>query len=127
MVEHEQSGAGLDNRKLNALFSALADPTRRAIVRQLASGEATISELSEPFTMSFQAVSKHVQVLEHAGLVTRTRRAQERPCRLHPEAMAPARAWLGDYRQLWETSFDRLDEHLTNQDEHLTNQKGSRS
>jgi DNA-binding transcriptional ArsR family regulator len=114
MVEYKQSGIGVDDRTLTAVFSALADPTRRAIVRRLASGEATVSELSEPFEMSFQAVSKHVQVLEHAGLVSRTRRAQERPCRLRPEAMAPASAWLGDYHELWETSFDRLDKHLNN-------------
>jgi DNA-binding transcriptional ArsR family regulator len=117
MVEHEDSGVGVDDRMLTDVFSALADPTRRAIVRRLASGEATISELSKPFEMSFQAVSKHVQVLEHAGLVTRTRRAQERPCRLRPEAMVPASVWLGDYHQLWETSFGRLDEHLNNQKE----------
>jgi DNA-binding transcriptional ArsR family regulator len=117
MVEHKRSGVGVDDRTLTGVFSALADPTRRAIVRRLASGEATVSELSEPFDMSFQAVSKHVQVLEHAGLVTRSRRAQERPCRLRPEAMAPASAWLGDYHQLWESSFGRLDEHLNNQKE----------
>lgn len=115
MVEQEPSGVDVDDRRLTTVFSALADPTRRAIVRRLASGEATVSELSEPFQISFQAVSKHVQVLEHAGLVTRTRRAQERPCRLQPEAMAPASTWMADYRQLWETSFDRLDEHLDNQ------------
>jgi len=85
-------------------------------VRQLVSGEATVSDLAQPFTISFQAISKHLQVLEHAGLVTRTRRAQQRPCRLRPEAMAPVSAWLGDYRRLWDTSFDRLDEHLTNQE-----------
>jgi DNA-binding transcriptional ArsR family regulator len=115
MVEQKRSGVSVDDRKLTEVFSALADPTRRSIVRRLASGEATISELSEPFEMSFQAVSKHVQVLEHAGLVSRTRRAQERPCRLRPEAMAPASAWLGDYHQLWENSFNRLDDHLNNQ------------
>jgi len=116
MVEDDRSEVTVDDGRLTAVFSALADPTRRAIVRRLASGEATISQLSEPFEMSFQAVSKHVQVLEHAGLVARTRRAQERPCRLRPEAMASASAWLGDYRQLWETSFDRLDEHLNHQE-----------
>ena len=116
MVEQQRSGVGVDDRRLNVVFSALADPTRRAIVRRLVSGEATVSELAEPFAMSFQAVSKHVGVLEHAGLVTRTRRAQERPCRLRPEAMAPVSAWLGDFRQLWETSFDRLEEHLANQE-----------
>jgi DNA-binding transcriptional ArsR family regulator len=116
MVEHEAFGVGVDDRRLDAVFSALADPTRRAIVRQLASGEATVGHLAQPFTMSLQAVSKHLQVLEHAGLITRTRRAQERPCRLRPQAMAPVSAWLGDYRQLWESSFDRLDEHLANQE-----------
>jgi DNA-binding transcriptional ArsR family regulator len=116
MVEYKRSGVGVEDHTLNAVFSALADPTRRAIVHRLVSGEATVSELAQPFTMSLQAVSKHIQVLEHAGLVTRTRRAQERPCRLRAEAMAPASSWLGDYRQLWETSFDRLEEHLTNQE-----------
>jgi DNA-binding transcriptional ArsR family regulator len=105
----------LDDRNLNAVFSALADPTRRAIVHRLATGEASVGELAEPFRMSFQAVSKHVQVLEHAGLIERSRRAQQRPCRLRPDALRDASGWLGDYRQLWETSFDRLDEHLTKQ------------
>ena len=116
MVENKRSGLGVEDRKLNAVFSALSDPTRRAIVNRLASGEATVGELAQPFTMSFQAVSKHLQVLEHAGLVDRSRRAQQRPCRLRPEALAYASGWLGDYRQLWEVSFDRLDEHLTNQE-----------
>lgn len=115
MVEKQTSGVDIDDRKLNAVFSALADPTRRAIVRRLASGEATVGELAQPFTMSFQAVSKHLHVLEQAGLVNRSRRAQQRPCRLRPEALAYASGWLGDYRSLWETSFDRLDGHLTNQ------------
>ena len=112
MVEEQASGVGLDDRTLSAVFSALADPTRRAIVRRLASGDASVGELARPFSMSFQAVSKHVQVLEQAGLVTRSRRAQQRPCRLRPEALAHASGWLGDYRRLWEASFDRLDEHL---------------
>jgi DNA-binding transcriptional ArsR family regulator len=115
MVEKGTSGAEVEDQELNAVFSALADPTRRAIVRRLASGEATVSELARPFTMSFQAVSKHLQVLEQAGLVGRSRRAQQRPCRLRPEALAYASGWLGDYRKFWETSFDRLDEHFTNQ------------
>jgi DNA-binding transcriptional ArsR family regulator len=114
MVEYDKSAIGAEDRKLNAIFSALADPTRRAIVDRLASGEATVGELARPFAMSFQAVSKHLQVLEHAGLVDRGRRAQQRPCRLRPETLADASGWLGDYRQLWESSFDRLDEHLTN-------------
>jgi DNA-binding transcriptional ArsR family regulator len=115
MVEHDSSAVGVEDRNLNAVFSALADPTRRAIVARLASGEATVGELARPFTMSFQAVSKHLQVLEQAGLVDRSRKAQQRPCRLRPEALAHASGWLGDHRQLWEASFDRLDEHLTNQ------------
>jgi DNA-binding transcriptional ArsR family regulator len=115
MVEKQTSGVEVDDRKLNAVFSALADPTRRAIVRRLASGEATVGELAQPFTMSFQAVSKHLHVLEQAGLVNRSRRAQQRPSRLRPEALAYVSGWLGDYRSLWETSFDRLGEHLTNQ------------
>jgi DNA-binding transcriptional ArsR family regulator len=111
----EQRRPEVDDRNLNAVFSALADPTRRAIVHRLATGEASVGELAEPFRMSFQAVSKHVQVLEHAGLIERSRRAQQRPCRLRPDALREANGWLGDYRQLWETSFDRLDEHLTKQ------------
>jgi DNA-binding transcriptional ArsR family regulator len=116
MIEHASSGVDVEDRSLNAVFSALADPTRRAIVRRLASGEATVGELAQPFRMSFQAVSKHLQVLERAGLVDRSRRAQQRPCRLRPEALASASGWLGDYRELWAASFDRLDQHLTNQE-----------
>lgn len=117
MVEEKRSGVGVDERRLNAVFAALADPTRRAIVDRLSSGEATVGELAQPFSMSFQAVSKHLGVLEHAGLVDRSRRAQQRPCRLRPEALAYASGWLGDYRQLWATSFDRLEQHLTNQEQ----------
>jgi DNA-binding transcriptional ArsR family regulator len=116
MVEQGISGVEVEDRRLNAVFSALADPTRRAIVNRLASGEATVGELAQPFAMSFQAVSKHLRVLEQAGLVDRSRRAQHRPCRLRAEALAYASGWLGDYRRLWTTSFDRLDEHLTNQE-----------
>jgi DNA-binding transcriptional ArsR family regulator len=115
MVEKQASRLEANDRTLNAVFAALADPTRRAIVRRLASGEATVGELAQPFTMSFQAVSKHLHVLEQAGLVNRSRRAQQRPCRLRPEALAYASGWLGDYRSLWESSFDRLDEHLSTQ------------
>jgi DNA-binding transcriptional ArsR family regulator len=113
MVEKRTSP--VDDVTLNAVFSALADPTRRAIVNRLAAGEASVGELAAPFRMSFQAVSKHVQVLEHAGLVERSRRAQQRPCRLRPDALGYASGWLGDYRQLWESAFDRLDEHLKKQ------------
>jgi DNA-binding transcriptional ArsR family regulator len=116
MVEYRSGGADVEDQKLTAVFAALADPTRRAIVRRLASGEATVGELAQPFPISLQAVSKHLHVLEHAGLVDRSRRAQQRPCRLRPEALAEASGWLGDYRRLWETSFDRLDRHLTHQE-----------
>ena len=87
---------------LGAVFAALADPTRRAMVERLASGEATVSELAQPFSISIQAVSKHLGVLQQAGLITRSRRAQERPCRLRPETLASASGWLDGYRQLWE-------------------------
>jgi DNA-binding transcriptional ArsR family regulator len=112
MTEHGNAGVPLDDPRLDALFSALADPTRRAIVRQLATGEATVTELARPFAMSLQAVAKHVQVLERARLVHRSRRAQQRPCHLRPAALAGSSSWLGDYRQLREASFDRLDRHL---------------
>jgi DNA-binding transcriptional ArsR family regulator len=108
-------GTGLADKRLGAVFSALADPTRRAIVQRLATGEATVSELAQPFSMSIQAISKHIQVLQEAGLIARSRRAQQRPCRLRPGPMASASDWLEGYRQLWETSFDSLDRQLKNQ------------
>lgn len=97
---------------LNDTFSALADPTRRAILARLADGEATVTELAEPFPVSLQAVSKHLRVLERAGLITRGRSAQWRPCRLHAAPLKAATDWLHDYRRFWEARFDRLDEHL---------------
>jgi DNA-binding transcriptional ArsR family regulator len=98
--------------QLSNTFAALADPTRRAILARLADGEATVTELAEPFTMSLPAISKHLKVLEHAGLITRTRTAQWRPCRLEATPLRDATAWLAEYRRFWEDSFDRLDEHL---------------
>lgn len=95
--------------RLDATFSALADPTRRAIIARLAKGEATVTELAAPFRMSQPAVSKHLKVLEKAGLITRGRDAQRRPCRLAPEPLKAATDWLADYRRLWEQNFDRLD------------------
>ena len=97
---------------LSRVFAALADPTRRAILERLADGEATVNELAEPFAMSLQAVSKHLQVLEAAGLVTRGKQAQWRPARLSGRPLGPAADWLERYRVFWEGSFDRLDEHL---------------
>jgi DNA-binding transcriptional ArsR family regulator len=97
---------------LSTTFAALADPTRRAILARLAGGEATVTELAEPFAMSLPAVSKHLKVLEHAGLITRTRTAQWRPCQLAAEPLKEATGWLAEYRRFWEDSFDRLDDHL---------------
>ncbi len=104
----EQSSARLD-----ATFGALADPTRRAILARLTGGEATVNELAEPFAMSLQAVSKHIKVLERAGLIARGRDRQLRPSRLQGEALKPAADWLATYRPFWEDAFDRLAEHLT--------------
>jgi DNA-binding transcriptional ArsR family regulator len=98
--------------QLSTTFAALADPTRRAILARLAEGEATVTELAEPFPMSLPAISKHLKVLENAGLITRTRTAQWRPCRLEATPLKHATDWLAEYRRFWEASFDRLDEHL---------------
>lgn len=97
---------------LSATLFALADPTRRGILARLSSGEATVKELAEPYDMSLAAVSKHIKVLEAAGLVTRGKDAQYRPCRLEPKPLVAVDAWLGDYRRFWERSLDRLAEHL---------------
>ena len=99
--------------QLSSTLSALADPTRRAIVARLAAGEATVNELAAPFDMSLPAVSKHLKVLERAGLISRGRNAQWRPCRLEAKAMQGATRWLDEYRQYWEESFDRLTDYLT--------------
>jgi DNA-binding transcriptional ArsR family regulator len=90
-------------------FAALADPTRRAIVARLAQGEATVMELAKPFSMSQPAISKHLKVLENAGLISRGRDAQRRPCRLEPQVLADASGWLDHYREVWERNFRRLD------------------
>ena len=94
---------------LDATFGALADPTRRAILARLAAGDATVNELAEPFAMTQPAISKHLKVLEHAGLISRGREAQRRPSRLEPKRLAEASRWLDDYRKFWEASFARLD------------------
>ena len=98
--------------RLSATFSALADPTRRAILARLALSETSVGELAEPFDMSLPAVSKHLKVLERAGLITRGREAQWRPCRLEPEALKAVDGWLETYRRMWEEKLDRLDEYL---------------
>src|SRR6185295_17267570 len=98
--------------QLSATFAALADPTRRAILSRLATGECSVTELAEPFDMSMPAVSKHLKVLEKAGLIARGREAQWRPCRLEPAPLQDVSKWLDHYRQLWEARLDRLDEYL---------------
>ena len=97
---------------LSATFSALADPTRRAILARLANGETTVTALAEPFDMSLPAVSKHLRVLENAGLIVRSRDAQWRPCRLEAEPLREVASWVADYRQFWDESFSRLDDYL---------------
>src|SRR2546423_9621924 len=98
--------------QLSSTFAALADPTRRAILSRLAGGEAAVTELAEPFDMSLPAVSKHLKVLERAGLIARSRDAQWRPCHLEPAPLKEVADWIGHYRKFWEASFDRLDEYL---------------
>jgi DNA-binding transcriptional ArsR family regulator len=98
--------------QLSATFAALADPTRRAILERLLDGEATVNELARPFPITVQAVSRHLQVLEHAGLIERSRAAQRRPSRLRGAPLRHAAEWLQGYSALWEASFDRLDERL---------------
>ena len=98
--------------RLTTTFSALADPTRRAILARLATGEATVTALAEPFNMSLPAVSKHLKVLQRAGLVTRGRASQWRPCRLEAAPLKDAADWLEHYRRFWEQSLDRLEDYL---------------
>ena len=97
---------------LDATFAALADPTRRAILARLSKGAASVTELAEPFQMTLPAVSKHLKVLEHAGLISRGREAQWRPCRLEAGPLKEANDWIDQYRQFWEERFDRLDVFL---------------
>jgi len=98
--------------RLSATFSALADPTRRAILARLALGETSVSELAEPFDISLPAVSRHLKVLEGAGLIARSREAQWRPCRIEPQALKGVDEWLEEYRRLWEQRLDRLEDYL---------------
>ncbi len=111
------------SQHLDATFAALADPTRRAILARLASGDASVMELAEPFAISQPAISKHLKVLERAGLISRGRDAQRRPCRLVAKPLAEANGWLEDYRRFWEASFQRLDALL---DELKTNERKNR-
>ncbi len=102
----------ISETELDSTFAALADQTRRAIVARLARGEASVMELAEPFAMTQPAISKHLKVLERAGLITRHRDAQRRPCRLEPKRLQQLSDWVGSYRQYWEDSYARLDDYL---------------
>jgi DNA-binding transcriptional ArsR family regulator len=102
----------MDSDRLSTTFAALADPTRRAILARLVNGEASVTDLAEPFAMSMPAVSRHLKVLEHAGLIARGREAQWRPCRLEAAPLRDIADWVEHYRRFWEESFDRLDEYL---------------
>jgi DNA-binding transcriptional ArsR family regulator len=104
--------------RLSATFAALADPTRRAILARLISGEASVTKLAGPFKMSLPAVSKHLKVLERSGLIARSRKAQWRPCRLRAGPLKEVADWMERYRRFWEESFDRLDEYLTELQQH---------
>ena len=105
----QPSGYAPSALRLSATFAALADPTRRAILARLASGDASVTELAEPFAMSQAAISKHLKVLERAGLISRGRDAQRRPRRLEPKPLAEATKWLEEYRRFWEGNYQRLD------------------
>ncbi len=98
--------------RLSIIFAALADPTRRAILARLARGEATVNELAEPFDLSLPTISKHLKVLQHAGLISQGRKAQWRPCRLEAEPLREAAGWIAEYREFWDESFSRLDDYL---------------
>ena len=111
----------LPEKDLDAMFAALADPTRRSIVAHLTKGEATVNELAEPFDISVQAVSRHIQVLERAGLISRGRHRQTRPCRLKLDAFRAATDWIDDQRRVWSERFDRLDQHLAELQEGKSN------
>ncbi len=102
----------MPNDELSTTFAALADPTRRAILARLAVGEATVNELAAPFDLSLPAVSKHLKVLQRAGLITQGRRAQWRPCRIETAPLKDVDAWVERYRHIWEESFERLDEYV---------------
>lgn len=102
----------MQSADLSTIFAALADPTRRAILARLSKGDAPVKDLAEPFELSGPAITKHLKVLEHAGLISRSRDGQLRPCRLEPRALAPAADWFEQYRAMWEEQLDRLDSYL---------------
>lgn len=113
----------MDSGELSLVFSALADPTRRAMLARLSAGEAPVKELAAPFDMSGPAITKHLAVLERAGLISRGREGQRRPCRLEPRALAPVADWIEPFRAMWEERLDRLDAYL----KHVTSAPGNTS
>ncbi len=106
------ANATLDNARLDETFAALANSTRRAILARLADGEASVNELAAPFNLTLPAISKHIKVLEHAGLITRGRRAQFRPCTIDPAALAEVAGWAEQYRHIWDDRFDRMYQYV---------------
>lgn len=111
--------------QLSSTFSALADPTRRAILKRLSAGEASVSELAKPFKMTLPAITKHLKVLEKAALIERGRQAQWRPCRLRAEPLKDAAAWIDQYRKLWEEKLDRLEDYLKKLQENQSDETGN--
>ncbi|MEZ5246110.1 MAG: metalloregulator ArsR/SmtB family transcription factor [Acidimicrobiales bacterium] len=114
----------LDDRRLDETFAALANSTRRAILARLSEGEASVNELAEPFDLTLPAISKHIKVLEHAGLVTRGRRAQFRPCTIAAEPLAAVADWTERYRHIWDDRFDRMDDYVRTTLEQTLEQEG---
>lgn len=112
LINHSVNYGAMQAQNLSLVFSALADPTRRAIVARLSQGEAPVKELAEPFELSGAAMTKHLKVLERAGLISRSREGQLRPCRLEASALEPAADWIEQYRAMWEEQLDRLDAYL---------------
>jgi DNA-binding transcriptional ArsR family regulator len=110
----------IDEDRLSETFAALASPARRAILARLAAGEANVNELARPFDLTLPAISKHIKVLERAGLIVRSRRAQYRPCALDPAPLEEVSAWAEQYRPVWEARFDRMDDYLTQLRSHRT-------
>lgn len=106
------ASATLEDDRLDETFAALANPTRRAILARLAKGEASVNDLAAPFDMTLPAISRHIKVLEHAGLITRGRRAQFRPCTIAPAPLAEVAGWTEQYRHIWDDRFDRLDDYV---------------
>ncbi len=106
--------AVLDDARLDETFAALANPTRRAILARLAEGEASVNELAAPFAMTLPAISRHIKVLEHAGLISRGRRAQFRPCTIEAAPLAEVADWTAQYRHIWDDRFDRMDDYVRN-------------